>query len=275
MPNAMPMPLRSGLAALQDAAASSPESRARFENALRAANEAGWSYRQLAEALGVSHFYISARIKHAAASTGDFGFDIPARSRPTTRIVPRKMPETMRADLEARLREASSGSSVSPVQSGLSPAVADFFQSLQAAVDAGWDPAEIGPPLGMSPRAVARFTTYHGDEARTPRPDYPAPAARTAPAAWNARYPAVPPVKIPDADINRLRELAGPAHLNRGVGENDAGTQGAAIEYTSLIANWYLRGASRQELERATGQGWEAVRKRLSRWGFMSPPKTP
>lgn len=267
----LPDSLRNDLVALQSKAESDPDTRDAFERALTAANQAGWTYRQLGEALGVSRSYISARIKEPAAGDS-VDFEIPHRSRPAHILEPRELPLEMLADLQTRLDKAVT---VRPANagSGLSPTVAEFFQALHAASKAGWDVAEIALPLAMNPRAASRFITYHGTEAAAPAPAYPSPPPRTEPAAWNARYPMTDPISIPDDDAKRMQELAGLAHMNRGVAsEDDDGALGAATEYTTMIAKWYLHGASRQELEQATGQGWEAIRKRLSRWGYMSPP---
>lgn len=268
---ALPDSLRNDLVALQAKAGSDPEARKAFESALTAANQAGWTYRQLGEALGVSRSYISARIKEPAPDDS-VAFDIPQRARPAHILEPRELAPEMLADLQDRLDKAVA---VRPDTAGgtLSPAVSEFFQGLHAASQAGWDVAEIALPLAMNPRAVSRFITYHGTEAAAPAPVYPSPPARPGPAAWNARYPAAEPVSIPDAEARRMRELSGLAHMNRGIASDDEdGALGAATEYTAMIAKWYLHGASRHELEQATGQGWEAIRKRLSRWGYMSPP---
>lgn len=268
---ALPDSLRSDLVALQAKAESDPEARDAFERALTAANRAGWTYRQLGEALGVSRSYISARMKEPAEDDS-VDFDIPRRSPRAHILAPRQLPPEMLADLQDRLQKAVTARPES-TGSELSPAVAEFFQSLHSASKAGWDAAEIALPLSMSPRAVSRFITYHGTEAAAPAPTYPAPPARTTPAAWNARYPAAEPISIPDEEAQRMRELAEQAHVSRPApSADDDGPLSAAAEYTTMIAKWYLHGASRQELEQATGQGWEAIRKRLSRRGYMSPP---
>lgn len=270
----LPEALRRHLADLQQRSGSGEDAENLFDEALRAANDAGWSYRQLGTALGVSHFYISERIKRAPGKVTDFGFDIPERPRPAAVLQPRTLPDEVVRDLHARLERAVSDRTAERTENGLTPAVAEYFGALGAASDAGWDPYEIAQPLGLNPRAVARFTTYHGRDKGAVGTDYPRAPERTGPAAWNARYPRAAAITIPGDEADRLKELAGQAHLNRGTaGDEDGGALESAVEYTARIAFWYLRGASRQDLEKATGQGWEALRKRLSRWGYMSPPK--
>ncbi|MGK3708594.1 hypothetical protein [Arthrobacter sp. IK3] len=271
----LPDALRRGLLDLQQKADSDEEAHELLNEALKAANDAGWSYRQLGNALGVSHFYVSDRIRRASGSVQDFGFQIPERPRPARVLQPRELPEEIASDLRTRLEKAVSEHTAKRTANGLEPAVAEYFQALEAALEAGWDPYEIAVPLGLNPRAVSRFTAYHGQAAQEGQLSYPRAPERTGPASWDARYPAAPQVKIPASEAGALRELAAQAHMNRGVaGDEDGGALESARNYTTRIAGWYLRGASRQALEEATGQGWEALRKRLSRWGYMSPPRT-
>lgn len=44
----------------------------------------------------------------------------------------------------------------------------------------------------------------------------------------------------------------------------------AAALYGEIRGDWYLRGATRTELEEATALPWETVRKRLTRAGYMT-----
>ena len=269
----LPEALRRHLADLQRRTESDEDAGQVFNEALKACNDAGWSYRQLGDALGVSHFYVSSRIKQASGNVTGFGFEIPARPRPASVLKPRPLPREISEDLQELMGRAVSEQTPDRTANGLAPAVEAFFQALRAASDAGWDPHELALPLGMNPRAVARFTTYHGKDGDALAPKYPAPPRRSTATAWNARYADTPPVSIPNDEAAALKDLAAQAHLNRGVaGEEDGGALESAVEYTSRVAHWYLLGASRQDLEEATGQGWEALRKRLSRWGYMSPP---
>lgn len=269
----LPDALRRHLVDLQHRAETVGEAGQLFNEALKACNDAGWSYRQLGDALGASHFYVSSRVKQASGNIEGLGFEIPPRPRPVSILKPRQLPREIRDDLQSLLDRAVSERTAERTANGLAPAVDAFFQALRAASESGWDPHELALPLGMNPRAVARFSTYHG-RAEDPRaPKYPSPPRRSTATAWNARYADAPTLSIPDDEAATLKDLAAQAHRNRGIaGDEDGSALESAVEYTSRLAHWYLLGASRQSLEDATGQGWEALRKRLSRWGYMSPP---
>lgn len=236
---------RTVLIALQDAAAGSPDARALFQSALAAFKSAGWSWRQIGDAAGISHE--NARKLAAAADTDrDLGFDVPARKRPLNVIPDLALPPGITEDLTARLQAAIGEPSGARTESGLTLEVAAFFAGLQSARDAGWDNYAIGPAIGLHPRAVSRFAARHPD-AFEDRTQYPqAPEVRDD-VLHRARRPAVPAVKIPAGDAAAIRE--------------DTGT---------ALGKWYLLGATREQLSAAADADWETVRKRLVRKGFMA-----
>lgn len=241
------------LAALQTAAAAGDKASGAYENALRAFNDAGWSWRQLGDALDLTHEAVrkrAARPPVTGAPAPRFKIP-PRRPRPLEVIPAPDLPARISRDLTARLAKASGPDSGERTGTGLRPEVADFFAGLQAARDAGWDNYTIGPAIGLHPRAVSRFAARHDDTGRK-HPSYPAAPEETTPVLHRARRPAVPAVAIPAADAARMRD------------DDEDGT---------LLARWYLHGATREDLAAAVGQDWETVRKRLVRLGCMTGPR--
>ncbi|MFF2678061.1 hypothetical protein ACFVRT_15930 [Arthrobacter koreensis] len=131
----LPEALRRHLADLQRRAESDDQTGRIFHAALRACNDTGWSYRQLGDALGVSHFYVSSRIKQASPDIKAFGFEIPARPWPVSVLEPRPLPLEISYDLRALLDRAVSDRTPERTANGLAPAVAAFFQALRAATE--------------------------------------------------------------------------------------------------------------------------------------------
>lgn len=241
------------LAALHTAAAGSAvaatAAAAEFENALRAFKAAGWTWRQIGQAVGLSHETVRLRaarpkVKGAPAPR----FVVPDRAKPLDIIPAPELPEVIREDLAARLAAATGPDTGERTPAGLRVDVADFFAGLQAARDAGWDNYAIGPAIGLHPRAVSRFAARHPDTGR-PAPDYPAAPAADTGVLSRARRPRIKAAVIPAAAVARLR-----------ASDDDGGALG----------RWYLRGASREALAAAVGQDWETVRKRLVRRGYMT-----
>ncbi|MCU6480162.1 helix-turn-helix transcriptional regulator [Arthrobacter sp. A2-55] len=239
-----------------------------FADELKRFQEQGWTSRQLAAALDVSHSYISVRINRATGETPPTAFPVPARAKPMTILPVQELPAPMQLDLSGRLTRAIQEHPSERGPDRLAPTASSYFTALAAALAAGWDAHSIGLGIGVHPRSVPRFASRQPSEARQ-MPKYPPAPPAPAGLAWNARHPTVPPPMVPAADAHRLSELAKKAHHNRGVEDDGGGALSHAIEYTTLLAEWYLRGASRAELQRVTGQGWEALRKRLTRWGYM------
>lgn len=276
----LPSKVEKKLASLYRKAQGSESERIKFSAALKHAQDKGWTYRTLGSAIGVSH-----ELVRVYASKGendnvkfedlDLGFEIPERVRPLKTLPIKELPAEIVDDLKARLENAIH----SPVESreggSVKPAVAEFFAALAAAEKAGWDGHSTGAAVGVHPLAVGKFILHHNKfGADVKEPKYAKAPADTMPRAWNARHKAVPPMVIPAAEAKASRELQTIAALNRGVDtETEEGSAlEAAKEYSTLLGSWYLRGASRDALEEATGQHWNALRKRLSRWGYLTNP---
>lgn len=247
---ALPAAVAQRLAALHAASSAGGKAAGEYENALRAFKAAGWTWRQIGDAVGLSH----EAVRNQAARPEVPGtrplprFKIPERSKPLEIIPVPALPAAVRNDLTARLAAATGPDTGERTPSGLRPEVADFFTGLQAARDAGWDNYAIGPAIGLHPRAVSRFAARHPDTGRR-QPRYKAAPAGTVDVLARARRPRVPDVIIPEADAALLRAP-----------EDDG----------RLLGRWYLHGASRAALATAVGQDWETVRKRLVRRGFMA-----
>lgn len=238
--------------------------RAAFMAALREYHEAGWSYRRLGAALGRSHESVRRLIEASGDANSPLAAPSGSPSKPTV-LATRKLPVDVAEDLNARFRaavELSPGEKTGP----LSPPAAAFYAGLAGAVAAGWDAHEIGTALGIHPRAAGRFATAYAKQGGPAAiPEYGKAPERGA-AAWNARHPVEPPVLVSDEDRARLSGLREGASMT-------SGAEQASVEYTRLLACWYLRGASREELEAATGQQWTTLRRRLLRWGVMRDPR--
>lgn len=275
---ALPPKVQEKLVGLYGKAQGSDDDRAKFAAAVRIAHEKGWPFRTLGPALGMS--YEMARVystkdTDAKITESDLGFEIPERKKAISVLPLKEVPESIVSDLKSLLRAAIKGSLQSRQDADVKPEVAAFFAALAGANDAGWDRHSVGKAIGVHPHAVGRFIQHHEKfGAENPKPKYPKAPEENLVTAWNAKYPTTPPVKIPAPVSKKMKTLQEDARDNRGNedahGDNPA--LNAAREYTALLGEWYLRGAARAELERASGQGWEALRMRLSRWGYMTKP---
>lgn len=253
-------------ALLELARDTSSDGKAFFGAALREHHESGWSYRQLGTALGRSHESVRRLIAAAEGTVSPIAPPWESPAKPTV-LEANALPDEIAKDLSARLLAALKPS-LGDKKAPLSPAVAALYAGLAGAVDAGWDPYEIGIAIGMHPRAVARFAYAYAKQplpvAKIPRYHHKAPVRGVA--AWNARHPTHPPVTVAPEDREHLANLRDDASTSRTEGQ-------AAREYTRILAAWYLLGASREELEQATGQQWDTLRRRLMRWGVMRDPR--
>lgn len=234
------------LAALRAAAGNSADAAAMFHDALKAFKDAGWTWREIGAAAGISHEGARKMAALADGTRSDLGFDVPVRAKALDVIPSAGLHPRIAEDLSARLAAALGPDAGERTADGLTPAVADFFAGLQAARAAGWDNYAIGPAIGLHPRAVSRFAARHADTGR-PSPSYPSPPVTLEPVLHRARRPSVPAVTIPESEAEIIRREDGVA-----------------------LGRWYLLGASREELSSAAGADWETVRKRLVRLGFMA-----
>lgn len=238
--------------------------RVAFMAALREFHGAGWSYRQLGAALGRSHESVRRLIEAAGDAPSPVAAPAESPAKPTV-LVTHELPDDVAEDLKARFKaavETSLGDKSGP----LSPSVAAFYAGLAGAVAAGWDAHEIGTAIGVHPRAAGRFATAYAKQGGPAEiPGY-GKAPDRGEAAWNARHPVQPPVLVSEEDKARLVELRDDASISKGAEQ-------ASVDYTRLLTRWYLRGASREELEAATGQQWTTLRRRLLRWGVMRDPR--
>ena len=153
--------------------------------------------------------------------------------------------------------------------SGVEPAVADYFAALHRAAEAGWDAYSLAHALGSHPKAVFKFITQQVRNNEGHAPVLPPAPHRDEQTLWRASRPSLPLVVVPAEDAQELQALEA---------DSFADTVAHAAEtnrYLCLLGAWYLLGANRNELERATGQNWETVRKRLVRGGYMSGQPRP
>lgn len=242
--------------------------RALFNAGLRDFHEAGWTYRQLGKANGISHETVRLAILDIPADVTSSGIEAPARPKSLSVIPLRELDPKITADLKARLSAAVEADPKERTASGIKTAVANYFAALHAAEAAGWDAYSLAHGIGSHPKAIFKFIAQHeryGEGEAPPVPDAPHRAESTL---WRASRPTLPPVKVPDDDVQKLHLLE-----QDGAGETSS-TPDASI-YQAMLGVWYLLGASRGELERATGQQWETIRKRLVRAGYMSGKPRP
>jgi hypothetical protein len=235
-----------------------------FDAALHAFNLEGWSFRQLGDALGLSHESVRQRAKRAAEVGAPVSeVSIPSRVQALDIIPAQTLHTDISTDLNARL-EAALMDQEERLSTGLKPAVADFFHAMHAAREAGWDEYSIAAGIGSHPKAIFKFIAQHerhGDR-DAPGPSYPAAPAQDLPLVYRSRRPEVPPVTVPEEDIAELRLLEDLANVEKNAS--------AAAMHREVLGGWYLRGGNRAALEEAAGVGWETVRKRLARAGYMT-----
>lgn len=240
-------------------------SRILFGAALRDFHEAGWTYRQLGMASGVSHEYIRLAILDLPGDApASAGIEVPVRPRRLDAIPLRELdPETTHT-LKARLTKAVEADLAERTPSGVKPAVADYFAALHRASTAGWDAYSLAHALGSHPKAIFKFIAQQDRYGEGQAPDFPDAPHRDEQALWRASRPSLPLVQIPAEDAHELQRLEEEAFA-------DAATHAAQTNrYLTMLGAWYLLGANRDELQRATGQNWETIRKRLVRSGFMA-----
>lgn len=248
-------------AQLAELAAAAPDyepGRAVFGAALRDFHAAGWTYRQLGEATGVSHEFVRLAIAGLPPEASS-GIKPPRRPKSLS-VIPVHELDPRIADGLLRALAATEQDTGDRTASGLKPAVADYFAALHAATEAGWDAYSIAAGIGSHPKAVFKFIAFHERYGDGTSPALPAAPHRDEPILYRARRPSLPLVTIPDSAVQELHRLDPEAF---------SATAGAASRYQALLGEWYLRGANRQELERGAGQQWETVRKRLVSAGYM------
>lgn len=236
---------------------------AALDAALYAFNQEGWSYRQLGDVLGLSHESVRTRAKGAAkAGATATKLQIPARPQALDIIPTQELDPSIAAELKD-LRSAASAASKERTSTGLKPAVADFYRAMHAAREAGWDEYTLAMGIDSHPRAVFKFIEQHErQEEVMPGPSYPAAPVQDLPIAFRSRRQEVPPVEVPEDDTAALRLLEETASAGR--------NSLAAQVHDGILGEWYLRGANRAGLEKATGLAWETVRKRLATGGYMT-----
>lgn len=240
-------------------------SRILFGAALRDFHEAGWTYRQLGMANGVSHEYIRLAIldlpKDAPASAG---IEVPVRPRRLDVIPLRELDPEITHTLKARLTKAVEADPAERTPSGVKTAVADYFAALHRASAAGWDAYSLAHAVGSHPKAIFKFIGQQDRYGEGQAPDFPDAPHRDEQSLWRASRPSLPLVRVPAEDARELQRLEEEAFT-------DAATHAAQTNrYLTMLGAWYLLGANRDELQRATGQNWETIRKRLVRGGFMA-----
>jgi hypothetical protein len=253
------------LAELRTKAHEGDAGRILFGAALRDFHEAGWTYRQLGMANDVSHEFIRLAIldlpDDAPASAG---IDVPVRPRRLDTIPVRELDPEITQALKARITAAVEANPAVKTPSGVKPAVADYFAALHRASGAGWDAYSLAHALGSHPKAIFKFIAQQDRYGEGQAPDFPAAPHRDEQALWRAARPSLPLVQVPGEDVRELQRLEQEAFAPAGAHALQTS------RYLALLGAWYLLGANRDELQRATGQNWETVRKRLVRGGFMA-----
>lgn len=236
-----------------------------FGAALRDFHKAGWTYRQLGKSNGVSHEFIRLAILDLPEDApSSAGIPVPVRARRLDVIPIRELDPQITEELKRRLAAAVEADPNDKTPSGVKPAVADFFAALHAAAGAGWDAYSLAHALGSHPKAVFKFIAQQDRYGEGRAPALPAAPHRDEQTLWRASRPSLPLVTVPADDARELQALEADAFA-------DTATHAAETKrYLALLGAWYLLGANRDELERATGQNWETVRKRLVRGGYMS-----
>jgi len=276
----LPPKVEKRLAALYRKAQASETDRIKFSAAIHALQEKGWTYRTLGSAIGASHelvrlYHSKAKDDNAKIEDLNLGFEIPERVKPLKTLPIRELPDEVKTDLKNRLHEAIHSPVGVREDGSVKPAVAEFFAALAAAEKAGWDSHSTGLAIGVHPKAVGKFILHHNKfGAGVKEPKYPKAPVDKTPRAWDAKHAPVPPFKIPADEAEKSRDLQEIAKLNRGIEyeSEEVSALEAAKEYSTLLGSWYLHGANREELEEGTGQHWNALRKRLSRWGYLTTP---
>lgn len=256
------------LSELKAKAEADPAYRPLYNAGLRDFHEAGWTLRQLGKANDVSHEYIRLAIKEIPESVTSSGIEVPTRPKSLSVIPLRELDPEVASTLKSHLSTAVEADPLLRTGSGVKPAVADYFAALHSATSSGWDAYSIAHALGSHPKAIFKFVAQHerfGEGAVLALPDAP---HRNEPTLWRASRPALPLVTIPEEDVEKMRKL-------EDAPSGEAPAASVANLYQSLLGAWYLLGANREELERATGHSWETVRKRLVRAGFMSGKQRP
>ncbi|QOT19454.1 hypothetical protein [Paenarthrobacter sp. YJN-5] len=259
------------LAELRIKAHNSDADRVLFATALRDFHKAGWTYRQLGKANDVSHEYIRLAILDLPDDApSSAGIEVPVRPKRLDVIPLRDLDPEVTKTLKSRLTEAVEADSSEKTPSGVKPAVADYFAALHRAHSAGWDPYSVAHALGSHPKAIFKFIAQQDRYGEGRAPDLPGAPHREEPTLWRASRPSLPLVQVPEADALELQRLEKHAFVD------PVGHAAETSRYLALLGAWYLLGANRDELQRATGQNWETVRKRLVRGGFMAgQPRTP
>lgn len=235
-----------------------------FGAALRDFHEAGWTYRQLGMANDVSHEFIRLAILDLPDDAPpSAGIDVPPRPRRLDAIPLRELDPAITRTLKALLAEAVEADPAERTESGIKPAVADYCAALHRATRAGWDAYSVAHAIGSHPKAVFKFIAQHDRYGEGQAPDFPAAPHRDEKTLWRASRPSLPMVQVPDEDAHELRHLEEEAFT-------DASHPAQTNRYLAILGAWYLLGANRDELQNATGQNWETIRKRLVRGGFMA-----
>lgn len=256
------------LSELRTKAQEDDAARVSFGAGLRDFHEAGWTYRQLGKANGVSHEFVRLAILDVPADIPPSGIDVPQRPRRLDVIPILELDPRITKDLKARLAAAVEADPAERTPSGIKSAVADYFAALHRAAQAGWDAYSLAHALGSHPKAVFKFIAHQERYGEGNAPATPAAPHREEQALWRASRPSLPLVEVPGNDMQELHTLEPESF-------SEAPETAATNRYLALLGAWYLLGANREELERATGQQWETIRKRLVRAGFMSgKPRT-
>ncbi|BDZ52562.1 hypothetical protein GCM10025867_48030 (plasmid) [Frondihabitans sucicola] len=131
----------------------------------------------------------------------------------------------------------------------------------------GWTLRPIAEAFNISHESVRRMETS-GDKskAKVAAPDKPVRQAEPRDTTPKEIF------VVPEEIAARMRELIPLATQNKGTTPVGDPRQVASEEYTKLLIEQYQRKVPRRGLEEATGQKWDALRRRLVQGGAMERP---
>ncbi|GGO98060.1 hypothetical protein [Wenjunlia tyrosinilytica] len=162
-----------------------------------------------------------------------------------------------------RLRETARSRSADAPE-----AKAELAHYVNALVGAGWPMSAVAAPLGVTRQEIHRINKQSSTLPRPARlPKVPAlPEPAPEPSAKELRAPQT----LTPAEAKRLRELAPLASKVRGVTAEDDPKREASEKFSKLLAEAWIRGVPRTELQKVTGQSPAAMRARLARHGYIN-----
>lgn len=131
----------------------------------------------------------------------------------------------------------------------------------------GWTLRPIADAFDISHESVRRMETL-GDKAKAKVAAPDKPVRQAEPRDTTPKEI----ITVPDDVAKRMRKLVPDAQKNKGTTPPNSPIRAASDEYTALLIEQYQRKVPRRGLEEATGQKWDALRRRLVQGGAMERP---